>query len=83
MRLFAVHDSEGTIVEMVMSPADGPAPVLETGPGVAYTEVKPPEGLSEDTDLRELMKYHRVDVARRQGSPAPLASRTPMDSSQA
>lgn len=83
MRLFALHDAEGAIVEVVMSPTDGPAPVLETAPGVAYTEIEPPEGLTEDSDLQEFMKYHRVDVARQQQSSlAPLASREPTDSPQ-
>ena len=60
MKLFAVHDSEGKILEMVMCPADGPEPILETPSGVLLTEIDPPEGLAEDTDLRAFAKTHRV-----------------------
>jgi hypothetical protein len=61
MRLFAVHDSEGRISEVVMSPAEAPAPVLETTPGLTFTEIEPPEGLTiGEENLRDFAKTHRV-----------------------
>jgi hypothetical protein len=66
MRFFAVHDAEGKIEQAVMCPTDAPAPVLQTGPGLTFTEVEPPEGLTEDGDLREFIK-----------SPAPVLETAP------
>ena len=60
MRLFAVHDATGRIYEAVLCPEDAPTPMLETTPGLTFTEVEPPESLTEDTDLRDLIKNHRV-----------------------
>lgn len=68
MRLFAVHDVEGRIYEVVTCPADGPVPVLETRPGLVVSEVEPPEEVTEDADLHEFIRNHRVQAAPQQKS---------------
>jgi hypothetical protein len=76
MRLFAVHDVAGTIIEVTTCPTDAPPPALITAPGLAYTEIEPPDHFPEDPSVQELqdfMKAHRVDMARQQeSSPVPL-----------
>jgi hypothetical protein len=61
VRLFAVHDAEGKIYEAILSPSDQPTPVLETGVGLAFTELEPPEGLSQGAELREFIKHRATD----------------------
>jgi hypothetical protein len=39
MRLIAIHDDAGIIREVITSPADAPAPVLETAAGLTATDV--------------------------------------------
>ena len=77
MRLFAVHDNAGTIYEVVMCPPDVPVPVLGTAPGLMFTEIEPPETVSEDTDLREFGKNHRVDVIPQQQKRSAVRLETP------
>ena len=63
MRLFAVHDAAGMIQQVITCPAVAPAPSVETPPGLSFVEIDPPEGLTEDADLQEFLKNHRVELA--------------------
>jgi hypothetical protein len=69
MKLFAVHDAEGTIYEAVMSPDDSPDPVLQTESGLMFTEVDPPKDVGDDADLeaflQDFVKSHRVEMSPR------------------
>jgi hypothetical protein len=77
MRIFVVHDDAGTIYEAVTCPSDGPVPALETGPGLFFSEVDPPEGFREDADLREFVNNHRAEnLTPQKGSVVRL---TPVD----
>ncbi len=67
MRLFAVHDSEGTILQVVASPDGIEGPTLETPPGLYYAEVDPAEQIPEDDDgldefLPRFMASYKVDT---------------------
>jgi hypothetical protein len=69
MRIFVVHDDAGTIYEAVTCPSDGPVPALETGLGLFFSEVDPPEGFREGADLQEFVNNHRAEnVARQKAS---------------
>ncbi|MDQ0812491.1 hypothetical protein QFZ63_004205 [Streptomyces sp. B3I7] len=70
MRLVAVHDNEGTISEVLLSPEGVPVSIIqETPPGMTVTEVEPPEELTavaeqiEIQHLREFMENYRVQTA--------------------
>jgi len=45
MKVFAIHDSAGTISEIVTTPDDGPAAGIVTRAGWSMTEVEVPAGL--------------------------------------
>jgi hypothetical protein len=63
MRLIAIHDDAGIIREVVTSPADAPAPVLQTAAGLTTTEIEVPAGMPEDGNLQELIRNYRIELA--------------------
>jgi hypothetical protein len=68
MRMFAVHDSGGTILQVITGPDNVQGLTLETPAGLYYTEVDPPEQLPDDEDgldefVSRFMASHRVDSA--------------------
>jgi hypothetical protein len=63
MRLIAIHDDAGVIREVVTSPADTPAPVLGTAPGLTATEIEVPAGMPEDGNLQEFIRSYRIELA--------------------
>jgi hypothetical protein len=65
MRLFAIHDSDGNILEVVTSPGNSPPPRLQITAELACTEIAIPDDLPEedadlDNYLRELPNAFRV-----------------------
>ena len=71
MRLFAMHDSSGTIAGFLSGPDGVEAPRLQGPPGMEMTEVDPPAGLTdEDLEDRvtELVSGYRVEVASGKGT---------------
>lgn len=70
MRVFVVHDAKGRIVQAIMGPTDGPAPILETTPGMTFTEVEPPVAMTEDSDLQDFIKNYQIEEAPSQKSSA-------------
>jgi cytochrome c1 len=73
MRFTAIHDSQGTIAALVVSPPGAPPAQLQTQPGQRMTEVEAPEvtvdlaGLRLNEDLSDLMQTHRVESQTEQG----------------
>ena len=48
MRVFAIHDAAGHILEVMTCPEDSPPPVGMTQPGLTMTEIDvPPSGAAE------------------------------------
>jgi hypothetical protein len=78
MRVFAIHDAEGTIWQLVTSPTDLSPPVLTTAPGLSMTEVEIPEGVDVaddaegDTGRTELIENYRVEVTPQKATLARL-----------
>jgi hypothetical protein len=77
MRIFAIHDAEGIISEVITCPDDSPVPVLQTQPGFSMTEIEPPKDLVEtefqsSEGVTKLVESYRVQVAPRKST---LASR--------
>lgn len=78
MRLFAIHDAEGNILEVFTSPGNSSVPRPQGRPDLAITEVTIPEDLPRgdadlDNYLRELPKAFRLTLKSPQ--PAELLSR--------
>jgi hypothetical protein len=46
MRIFAAHDAEGNIHEVVVSPPDAPPATVMTEPGLLISEIEAPEMMS-------------------------------------
>jgi hypothetical protein len=75
MRLTAVHDGQGNIAVLVVSPPDSPPPAqLDTQPGQRMTEVEAPSEVTLDLDsprLREdldnLRQSFRVEIPSDEG----------------
>lgn len=73
MRLTAIHDSQGNIAALVVSPPDSPPAQLQTQPGQRMTEVEAPEvtfdlaGPRLNEDLSDLMQNHQVELQTEQG----------------
>ena len=74
MRFTAIHDDQGNIAALVVSPPDSPPAQLQTQPGQRMTEVEAPEvtldltGPRLNEDLSDLMQTHQVEVQTEQGT---------------
>lgn len=69
MRVFAVHDAEGRISQVITCPDSTPATLMPP-PGLTMTEIKLPDDLvASDLEnrgrLSELMENYRVEPASR------------------
>jgi hypothetical protein len=47
MRIFAAHDTEGNIHQIVVSPPNAPLPTVTTEPGLLMTEIQAPATMSQ------------------------------------
>ncbi len=74
MRFTTIHDDQGNIAALVVSPPDAPPAQLQTQPGQRMTEVEAPEvtvdltGPRLNEDLSDLMQNHQVEVQTEQGA---------------
>ena len=74
MRFTAIHDSQGNVAALVVSPPDSPPAQLQTQPGQSMTEVEAPEvtidlaGPRLNEDLSDLMQNHQVEVQTEKGA---------------
>ncbi|MET4563512.1 hypothetical protein ABIA69_004732 [Lysinibacillus parviboronicapiens] len=67
LRIFAIHDVEGNISEVVTCPKSHPRPFLTTDPRFSMTEIEIPTGIDETEldskeGLNKLMESYRVEV---------------------
>jgi hypothetical protein len=71
MRIFAAHDVEGNIHQIVVSPPDAPLATVTTEPGLLMTEIEAPEMMSgldfsdperSSQQLSEILQHFRVEV---------------------
>ena len=74
MRIFAAHDSEGNIHQVVLSPPDAPLATVTTEPGLLVTEIEAPEVMSgldlsdperssqQLSDVLQQLRHFRVEV---------------------
>jgi hypothetical protein len=75
MRIFAAHDAEGNIHQIVVSPPNAPLPTVTTEPGLLMTEIQVPATMSQldlsdpersSQQLSEVfqnLRHFRVEVA--------------------
>ena len=71
MRILAVHDAEGNIHQIVVSPPDAPPATVTTEPGLLISEIEAPEVMSgldlsdperSSQQLSEILQHFQVEV---------------------
>jgi hypothetical protein len=71
MRILAVHDAEGNIHQIVVSPPDAPPATVTTEPGLLISEIEAPEVMSgldlsdperSSQQLSEVLQHFQVEV---------------------
>ena len=69
MRILAMHDTQGNIHEIAVSPADSPTAAVTVEPGLLVTEVEAPEFSGLDLrdpetqqQLAEVLEQFRVEA---------------------
>jgi len=68
MRIFAVHDVEGNIHQIVVSPPDAPVATITTELGLMITEIEVPDGVDlvdperSGQQLSEVLQHFQVEV---------------------
>jgi hypothetical protein len=74
MRLTVVHDSQGNIEVLVVSPPDSAPVQIQTQPGQRMTEIEAPPDVTLDLDsprlkeeVDDLIENHRVEIPSDKG----------------
>jgi hypothetical protein len=71
MRIFAAHDAEGNILQIVVSPPDAPLATVTTEPGLLMTEIEVPATMSRldlsdpersSQQFSEILQHFKVEV---------------------
>ena len=74
MRLTVVHDSQGNIEVLVVSPPDSEPVQIPTQPGQRMTEIEAPPDVTLDLDsprlneeVWDVIEHHRVEIPSDKG----------------